>query len=92
MTKIDSKNSLSPLRHFTEHLVDVFEKLPRENDLDHESSGLSIRWLNSIPGIQPATIQSHHDTLSSVNEREQRALKTNLLARTRESSVLWTKS
>jgi hypothetical protein len=64
MTKIDSKNSLSPLRHFTEHLVGVFEKLPRENDLDHESSGLSIRWLNSIPEIQPATIQSHHDTLS----------------------------
>jgi hypothetical protein len=37
--KIDDKtrlkNSLSPLRHFTEHLVGVFEKLLRENNLDH---------------------------------------------------------
>jgi hypothetical protein len=36
--EIDDKNSLSPLRHFTEHLVGVFRKLPRENDLDHKSS------------------------------------------------------
>jgi hypothetical protein len=34
MTKIDSKNSLYPLRYFTEYLVVVFSKLPRENDLD----------------------------------------------------------
>jgi hypothetical protein len=53
-TKIDSKNSLSPLSHFTEHLVGVFEKLPRKNDLDHEFLRLSIWWLNSTPGIQPA--------------------------------------
>jgi hypothetical protein len=54
-TEIDSKNSLYPLRHFTEYLVGVLGKLPRENDLDHESSRLSIWWLNSTPGIQPAT-------------------------------------
>jgi hypothetical protein len=42
-TKTRLKNSLSPLRHFTEHLVGVFEKLPRENDLDRESSRLLIR-------------------------------------------------
>jgi hypothetical protein len=36
--EIDDKNSLSPLSHFTEQLVGVFEKLPRENDLDHKSS------------------------------------------------------
>jgi hypothetical protein len=29
-TKIDSKNSLYPLSHFTEHLLVVFSKLPRE--------------------------------------------------------------
>jgi hypothetical protein len=34
--KIDLKNSLYPLSHFTEHLV--LNKLPQENDLDHESS------------------------------------------------------
>jgi hypothetical protein len=54
-TKIDSKNSLYPLSHFTEHLVSVFGKLPRENNLDYKSSRLSIRWLNSTPEIQPAT-------------------------------------
>jgi hypothetical protein len=56
--KIDSKNSLSPLRHFTEHLVGVFVKLLQENDLDHESSRLLIRWLKSTAGIQPATIHT----------------------------------
>jgi hypothetical protein len=35
--------------------VGVFRKLPRENDLDYKSSRLSIRWLNSTPGIQPTT-------------------------------------
>jgi hypothetical protein len=33
----------------------VYGKLPWENDLDHKSSKLSIRWLNSTPGIQPIT-------------------------------------
>jgi hypothetical protein len=51
-TQIDSENSLSPLGYFTEHLVGVFEKLPPENNLDHETSSLSIRWLNSAPVIQ----------------------------------------
>jgi hypothetical protein len=37
-TQIDSDSNLSPLRHFTEHLVGVSEKLPPENKLDHESS------------------------------------------------------
>jgi hypothetical protein len=59
-TKIDSKNSLSPFRHFTEHLVGVFEKLPRENDLDHEFSRLSTRWLNSTHEIQPAAIHTYN--------------------------------
>jgi hypothetical protein len=31
-TKIGLKNSLYPHRHFTEHLVGVFEKQPVEND------------------------------------------------------------
>jgi hypothetical protein len=58
--KIEMKNRLYPLRHFTEHLVSVFGKLPRENDLDHKSSRLSIRWLNSTPGILPAMIHTQH--------------------------------
>jgi hypothetical protein len=36
--KIDLKNSLYPYRHFTEQLVGVFGKSPRESDLNHESS------------------------------------------------------
>jgi hypothetical protein len=55
MTKINSKNSLYPLRYFTEHMVGVFRKLPQENDLDHESLRLLIRWLKDTTGIQPAT-------------------------------------
>jgi hypothetical protein len=58
--KIESKNSLYPLSHFTEHLMGVFGKLPRENDLDHKSSRLLIRWLNSTPGILPAMIHTQH--------------------------------
>jgi hypothetical protein len=38
--------------------VGVFGKLPRENDLDHESSRLSIQWVNSTPEIQPASIMT----------------------------------
>jgi hypothetical protein len=37
----------------------MFEKLLRENNLDHKSSRLSIRWLKSTPGIQPATKFTH---------------------------------
>jgi hypothetical protein len=62
MTKIDSKNSLSPLRHFTEQLVGVFGKLPRENDLDNKSSKLLIRWLKSTTRIQPATNHTQPET------------------------------
>jgi hypothetical protein len=58
-TRTRLKNSLSPLRHFTEHLVDVFGKLPLENNSDHNSSRLSIRHLKSTPGIQPATNFTH---------------------------------
>jgi hypothetical protein len=46
-TQIDSENSLSPLGHFTERLVDVFGKLPPENSLDHKFSRLLIRQLKS---------------------------------------------
>jgi hypothetical protein len=55
--KIESKNSLCPHRLFTEHLVDVFEKSPWKSDLNHESSSLLIRRLESYTGItlQPFT-------------------------------------
>jgi hypothetical protein len=36
--------------------MDVFRKLPQENNLDHKSSRLSIRWVNSTTGESPATI------------------------------------
>jgi hypothetical protein len=76
MTKIESKNSLSPLRHFTEHVVGVLGKLPRENDLDHESSRLSIRWLNSTPGIQPASIMTTPTAIDNQNRNSTIELKT----------------
>jgi hypothetical protein len=57
--KNSTQNSLSPLGHFTEHMVGVFEKLLWENNLDHKSSRLSKRWLKSTPEIQPATNFTH---------------------------------
>jgi hypothetical protein len=68
MTKVDSKNNLSPLRHFTEHLVGVFGELPRENDLDHKSSKLLIQWLKSTTRIQPATNHTQPKTEKSNQE------------------------
>jgi hypothetical protein len=41
-TKIDSKNSVYPHRHFTEHLMGVFGKSPRKSNLNHESLSLLI--------------------------------------------------
>jgi hypothetical protein len=69
--KIDSKNSLSPFRHFTEHLADVFGKLPWENDLDRESSRLSIQWVNSTLEIQPASIMSTPTAIHNQKRAEQ---------------------
>jgi hypothetical protein len=37
------KNSLCPQKHFTEHLIDAFEKSPRKSNLNRESSSLLIR-------------------------------------------------
>jgi hypothetical protein len=51
ITKTRLRNSLSPLGYFIEHLVGMFEKLPRENNLDHKSSRLSTRWLEAQPVI-----------------------------------------
>jgi hypothetical protein len=52
MIKIRSKSSLDPHKHFTEHLVGVFKKSPRKNDMNHESSSLLIRWLKNITGTR----------------------------------------
>ncbi len=53
--EIDDKNrletSLSSLSHFTEHLVNEFVKLSRENDLDHKTSSFLIRQLKNKTGL-----------------------------------------
>jgi hypothetical protein len=36
----ESKSNSSPHSHFIEHLTDMFEKPPRENDLDLQNSKL----------------------------------------------------
>jgi hypothetical protein len=45
--KIDSKNSLYPHSHFTEHLVGAFGKPTLKSNLNHESSSLLIRRLKN---------------------------------------------
>jgi hypothetical protein len=65
--EIDDKNrletSLSPLRHFTEHLVNEFVKLSRENDLNHKTSSFSIRQLKSNTGchLHQSTHKNHRE-------------------------------
>jgi hypothetical protein len=56
MTEINSKNDLYLLRHFTEHLVGVFRKSPRESNLKHKTSSFSILQLKKTTGASPATI------------------------------------
>jgi hypothetical protein len=50
-TKIRSKNSLYPHRHFTEHLVGAFRKPPRECNLNCKTSRFSIRQLKNKTGL-----------------------------------------
>jgi hypothetical protein len=83
-TQTDSENSLSPLGHFTEHLVGAFEKLHPENNLDHEPSSLSIRWLNSAPVIQPATNHNWHEQQSPTAIHNQK----NVLSKIKPATVL----
>jgi hypothetical protein len=54
MTNIRFRNNIYPHRHFTNHLVGVFEKSPRESDLNNESSSLLIRRLKNDIGNPPA--------------------------------------
>jgi hypothetical protein len=63
MTKTWLRNSLSPLRHFTEHLVGVFGKLPRENDLDHKS----LRLVNRESGSWTANRKLNTPPARAVN-------------------------
>jgi signal recognition particle GTPase len=60
-TKIGSRNSLYPHRHFTEHLVGTFEKSLLESDLAHETSSLLIQQLKNCTGF------FRHDSQQSDN-------------------------
>jgi hypothetical protein len=62
MIEINSKNSLCPLSHFTEHLVGVFRKSPLKYNLNYKTSSFLIRQLKNNTGF---TLQQF---LQSVNE------------------------
>jgi hypothetical protein len=68
MTKIGSKNSLYPHKHFTEHLMDLFRKSPWNSDLNYETSNFSIRQLKNYTGASRATIHKQHEEVSYQNE------------------------
>jgi hypothetical protein len=70
MTKIDSKNSLYPHRHFIEQLAGVFRKSRRKNNFNHESSSLLIRRLKSKTRFDPATMTSNRKI--KIVERQRR--------------------
>jgi hypothetical protein len=46
-TKIRSKNNLYPHRHFTDHLMDVFERSLRESNLNYKILSFSICQLKN---------------------------------------------
>jgi hypothetical protein len=64
-TKIDSKNSLYSYRHFTEHLMDMFEKSPWESDFNYKISSFLIRQLKNMTETSPATIPHHSMSTST---------------------------
>jgi hypothetical protein len=71
------KNSLYPLRHFTEQLVGAFRKPPWEYNLDRESSSLLNRQLKSNTGNPLPTNhteihqKSTQENESQINTKEQ---------------------
>jgi hypothetical protein len=67
--------------------VGVFEKLLRENNLDHESSRLSIQWLNSTPGIQPATDFSQSETTTRIDHFVEHLVCTHLNTKSEQSEL-----
>jgi hypothetical protein len=67
--------------------VGVFEKLLRENNLDHESSRLSIQWLNSAPGIQPATDFSQSETTTRIDHFVEHLVCTHLNTKNEQSEL-----
>jgi hypothetical protein len=56
--KSESKGSSNPHRHFTEHLVDVFEEPPRESNLNSKTSSFFIRSHRLSPCNNPQATQS----------------------------------
>jgi hypothetical protein len=70
MTQIRSKNSLYSHKHFTEHLVDTFKKLPCKSDLNHKTSNFSIRQLKNYTEASPATIHKQHEEVSHQNHQK----------------------
>jgi hypothetical protein len=67
--------------------VGVFEKLLRENNLDHESSRLSIQWLNSTPEIQPATDFSQTETTTRIDHFVEHLVCTHLNTKNEQSEL-----
>jgi hypothetical protein len=64
-TKTQLKNSLSPLRHFTEHLVCVFGKLPWENNLDHKPRDSRYGGSIAHPGFN---LQQFNHSTSNIED------------------------
>jgi hypothetical protein len=79
MTKIVSKNSLYPHKHFTEYLVGVFRKSPRESNLNYKTSKFSIRQLKS-----KIEMSSYNNPYTRSYKKKYRSLKTLVTARARK--------
>jgi hypothetical protein len=63
------KNSLSPLSHFTEHLMGVFRKLPLKSDLNYKISSLLIQRLKNYTDFSLLQSIPHHEPIESHNHK-----------------------
>jgi hypothetical protein len=86
-TKIDSKNGLYTHRHFTEHLLYVFKKSPRNSDLNHKCSNLLSDDSKIIPCfLQQSTIGKTKSTKNRATSSDWRHLVSRAKSQTSGSA------
>jgi hypothetical protein len=67
MTKNQTKISLSPHRHFIEHLMGVFGKQPFERNWNYKTSSFSIRQLRSTTRMSSCNNHFAEDQIDDDN-------------------------
>jgi hypothetical protein len=82
--KIRSKNIIYPHRHFTEHLVCMFEESPLKNNLNHESSSFFCSDDSRVIPRYPYNNPSHNT--NAIEENTSWEEQSSVLRLTKASS------